>query len=92
MNKPQNVLVIGAGGREHALAWKISQSPDLGKLYVAPGNGGTANIATNVAIGAGDIPALLEFAKSHDIGLTVVGPDDTLAAGITDGRIPSRRI
>src|SRR5690348_12498970 len=80
----QNVLVIGGGGREHALAWKISLSPQLGKLFVAPGNGGTASIATNVDVAAGDIPALVEFAKSHDIHLTVVGPDDTLAAGAVD--------
>jgi phosphoribosylamine--glycine ligase len=84
MNKPQNVLVIGTGGREHALAWKISRSPNIGKIYIAPGNAGTAEIAENIAIGAGDVPALLEFARTHDIALTVVGPDDTLAAGIVD--------
>jgi phosphoribosylamine---glycine ligase len=80
----QNVLVIGSGGREHALAWKIAQSPDLGNLYVAPGNGGTSGIATNVPIKSGDIQGLLDFAQQHDIHLTVVGPDDTLALGVVD--------
>ena len=80
----QDVLVIGSGGREHALAWKLAQSPHLGKLYVAPGNGGTARLAENVPIPAGNIDALVEFAKSHHIHLTVVGPDDALAAGIVD--------
>jgi phosphoribosylamine--glycine ligase len=80
----QNILVIGSGGREHALAWKIAQSPQLAQLYVAPGNGGTAGIATNVPIPASDIDGLLEFARANDIHLTVVGPDDTLAAGIVD--------
>ena len=80
----QNVLIIGSGGREHALAWKIAQSPRLGTLYVAPGNGGTPAVAENVAIPASDVPALVNFAKSHDIHLTVVGPDDAFAAGIVD--------
>jgi phosphoribosylamine--glycine ligase len=80
----QNVLVIGSGGREHALAWKIAQSPDIGSLYVAPGNAGTAAIAENVPLKVTDIDGLLEFAKSHDIHLTVVGPDDVLAAGLVD--------
>ena len=83
MNK-QNVLIIGGGGREHALAWKIAQSPRLGRLYVAPGNGGTHTIATNVAISAGDVSALLDFAINNNIGLTIVGPDDSLALGIVD--------
>lgn len=78
------ILVIGSGGREHALAWKLSQSPRVTKIYCAPGNAGTAALGENVAIGAGDIPALLEFAKRESIGLTVVGPDDTLAAGISE--------
>jgi len=79
-----NVLVVGSGGREHALAWKIKQSPRIGKLYVAPGNGGTREIAENVPIKAMDINALVQFAKTHDISLTVVGPDDPLAAGVVD--------
>lgn len=80
----QNVLIIGSGGREHALAWKLAQSPNLDKLYVAPGNAGTAAIATNVPLGVTDQTGLLAFAKEHDIHLTVVGPDDVLAAGMVD--------
>ena len=78
------VLIIGSGGREHALAWKLAQSPRVAKLYCAPGNAGTAMLGENVAIGAGDIPALANFAKREAVGLTVVGPDDSLAAGIVD--------
>ena len=79
-----NVLIVGSGGREHALAWKIARSTRAGKIFCAPGNAGTAALGENVAIPADDIPALLAFAKSRDIGLTVVGPDDSLAAGIAD--------
>lgn len=79
-----NVLVIGSGGREHALAWKLSQSKRIGSLYVAPGNGGTRHIAKNVPIATMSILALSDFAASNNIGLTVVGPDDPLAAGIVD--------
>jgi phosphoribosylamine--glycine ligase len=79
-----NVLVVGSGGREHALAWKIARSARAGKIFCAPGNAGTATLGENVAIPADDIPSLVAFAKSHDIGLTVVGPDDSLAAGIAD--------
>src|SRR6266403_2160384 len=84
MNTLQNVLVIGSGGREHALAWKLSQSPRIGKLYVAPGNGGTAAVATNVPIKATDISGMVGFAKAHNIDFTVVGPDDILAIGMVD--------
>jgi phosphoribosylamine--glycine ligase len=79
-----DVLIVGSGGREHALAWKLKQSPRIGKLYVAPGNGGTASIAENVAIDVMDFSALTKFAEEKKIGLTVVGPDDPLAAGIVD--------
>ena len=79
-----DVLIIGSGGREHALAWKLAQSPRLGKLYVAPGNAGTAAIAENVPIPVTDIAALRDFAAGKGIGLTVVGPDDVLAAGLVD--------
>lgn len=79
-----NVLVVGSGGREHALAWKIAQSPRVGKIYVAPGNGGTENIAENVDIATTDIPTLIKFASEKQIGLTVVGPEAPLAAGIVD--------
>ena len=78
------VLIIGSGGREHALAWKLAQSPRVSKVYCAPGNAGTAQLGENVALGAEDIPALVRYAKREAIGLTVVGPDDALAAGIVD--------
>lgn len=79
-----NVLVIGSGGREHALVWKLAQSPHIGKLFVAPGNGGTRQVAENVPIEATDIDGLLQFALKNEIGLTVVGPDDSLALGVVD--------
>ena len=78
------VLIIGSGGREHALAWKLAQSPRVTKVYSAPGNAGTARLGENVDIGVEEIPALAAFAKRENIGLTVVGPDDALAAGIVD--------
>lgn len=81
---PQKVLIIGGGGREHALAWKIAQSPKVRKIYVAPGNGGTAAIAENVSIAVTDIEKLARFAKEKKIDLTVVGPDEPLALGIVD--------
>ncbi|MBL8507491.1 MAG: phosphoribosylamine--glycine ligase, partial [Chitinimonas sp.] len=79
-----NVLVIGSGGREHALAWKIAQSSRVSKVFVAPGNPGTAREAglTNVAITS--IPELVAFAQSENVGLTVVGPEAPLAAGVVD--------
>jgi len=79
-----NVLIIGNGGREHALAWKISASPLVEKVYVAPGNGGTALEAENVDISPTDFPRLIRFAKEKEIGLTVVGPEAPLVAGIVD--------
>ena len=79
-----NVLIIGSGGREHALAWKLAQSPRIGKLYVAPGNGGTRQVAENIPIEATDIDGLVKFAEKNEIGLTVVGPDDPLALGVVD--------
>src|SRR3972149_11714889 len=78
------VLVIGNGGREHALAWKIAQSPRVDRVFVAPGNAGTAADAENVAIPATDVSKLLEFARQNAIDLTVVGPEATLAAGLVD--------
>jgi len=78
------VLVIGAGGREHALAWKIAQSPLVKKVYCAPGNAGTANVAENVDIPAENINALRQFAMMKGIGLTVVGPEQPLVKGIVD--------
>lgn len=78
------VLVVGKGGREHALAWKLSLSPRAKAIFCAPGNPGTAAIATNVPIASDDIKGLVEFAKAEKIGLTVVGPEDSLALGIVD--------
>jgi len=78
------VLIIGSGGREHALAWKISQSSHVKKLYCAPGNGGTSSIAKNISIKDSDIKGLLEFALKEKIDLTVVGPELPLVLGIVD--------
>ncbi len=79
-----NILVVGNGGREHALAWKIAQSPRADRVFVAPGNAGTAADAENVDIPATDIEQLVKFAKENDVSLTVVGPEAPLCAGITD--------
>lgn len=78
------ILVLGSGGREHALVWKLRQSPRNPALYCAPGNAGTGQLATNVPIKITEQQKLVEFAKSEGIDLTVVGPDDALAAGIVD--------
>ena len=78
------VLVIGSGGREHALVWKLSQSPEVTKLFCAPGNGGIGDLAELIDVGAEDVEALAEFAESKDIDLTIVGPEGTLAKGIVD--------
>jgi phosphoribosylamine---glycine ligase len=78
------VLVIGSGGREHALVWKLAQSPMLSRLYCAPGNAGTAEQAENIPIDAADISALGAFARKHAIDFTVVGPELPLALGIVD--------
>jgi len=87
-----NILIVGAGGREHALAWKISQSPLLGKLYIAPGNGGTALHGTNVAINDNDIDGIVTFARDNEIGLVVAGPELPLVLGLKEAldavRIP----
>jgi len=78
------VLVIGGGGREHALAWKLSQSPKVQAVYVAPGNGGTARDKDLQNIAITDVRALREWAQAERIGLTVVGPEAPLAAGVVD--------
>ena len=78
------VLVVGSGGREHALTWKLAQSPHLDALYCAPGNPGTRTLARNVAIAADDVATLRRFAREEQIDLTVVGPEAPLALGITD--------
>lgn len=76
-----NVLVIGKGGREHALVWKLAQSPLVDKVYCAPGNAGTASDGFNVPIEVADVDGLIKFAKKSNIGLTVIGPEDPLARG-----------
>lgn len=78
------VLVVGGGGREHALVWKLAQSPRVEKIYAAPGNAGIAQLAECVPISSGDIEGLLGFAKEQGIGLTFVGPEDALMKGIVD--------
>jgi phosphoribosylamine--glycine ligase len=78
------MLVVGSGGREHALVWKLSQSPEVTKLFCAPGNGGIGELADLIDVGAEDVEALAEFAESKDIDLTIVGPENTLAKGIAD--------
>ena len=79
-----NILLLGSGGRENALAWKIAQSPRVENLYIAPGNAGTARIGRNIALSATDFPALKEFAIGHDIDMVVVGPEDPLVKGVYD--------
>lgn len=79
-----NLLIVGGGGREHALAWKLGQSPRVDRVFVAPGNAGTFAEAENVDIGDSDVPGLVEFAKQNQVGLTVVGPEAPLAAGLVD--------
>ncbi len=78
------ILVVGSGGREHALVWKLRQSPHTERIFCAPGNAGTAEIGENVTIPASELEALVRFAKENRVDLTVIGPDDPLAAGIVD--------
>ncbi|MEE8206655.1 MAG: phosphoribosylamine--glycine ligase [Nitrospinaceae bacterium] len=78
------ILIIGGGGREHALAWKIAQSPKVTTLFCAPGNPGTAQVATNIDLAADDLDGLLQFALEQSIDLTVVGPEQPLVLGLTD--------
>ena len=79
-----NVLILGSGGREHAFSWKIAQSKKLSKLFIAPGNAGTAQIGTNVAIAADNFPAIKELILKENISLVVVGPEDPLVKGVHD--------
>jgi len=79
-----DVLLIGSGGREHAIAWRLKQSKQLDKLYIAPGNAGTAQCGQNVEIKDTDIPALVGFAREKRVGLVIVGPEEPLAKGIVD--------
>jgi len=84
MNKKLKILIVGGGGREHAVGWKVKQSNRAGGLFFAPGNAGTIQIGTNVNIKATDISKLLDFAKKEKIDLTLALPDDPLALGIVD--------
>ncbi len=79
-----NILILGSGGREHAFAWKLSQSPKLSKLFVAPGNAGTAEIASNIPIGVNDFDAIKKVVLTEHIDLVLVGPEDPLVNGIHD--------
>ncbi|MGI6247143.1 MAG: phosphoribosylamine--glycine ligase [Pseudochelatococcus sp.] len=79
-----NILLLGSGGREHALAWAIARSPLTGRLFIAPGNPGTAQVGANVALDIADHAAVVAFARENDIGLVVVGPEAPLVAGIVD--------
>jgi len=79
-----NILLLGSGGREHALAWKIAQSEKCGRLFIAPGNAGTGNVGENVAIGVNEFDKLKDFAVEKGIGMVVVGPEDPLVRGIYD--------
>jgi phosphoribosylamine--glycine ligase len=79
-----NILVVGSGGREHALVWKLAQSPLADRIFVAPGNAGTTRSAENVDISPTDIPRLIKFAQQNNVGLTVVGPEAPLTLGIVD--------
>lgn len=84
MQGKQKILIIGSGGREHAIGWKVAQSKNTEKIFFAPGNAGTEKLGINVDIKATDVSALLEFAKKENIGLTLALPDDPLALGIVD--------
>ena len=79
-----NILLLGSGGREHALAWKIAQSPKVDKLYIAPGNAGTKEVGENVNIAVCDFDAIAEFVLANDVKMVVVGPEDPLVKGIYD--------
>lgn len=79
-----NILLLGSGGREHAIAWKIAQSPKVDKLFIAPGNAGTALVGTNVDIKADDFAAIKDFALANQVNMVVVGPEDPLVKGVYD--------
>jgi len=79
-----NVLILGGGGREHALAMALAKSPSLSRLFVAPGNPGCAAVAENVALPIDDHAAIVDFCRARKIGLVVVGPEAPLVAGVVD--------
>lgn len=80
----QRILVVGSGGREHAMVWSLGRSPQVDEVFVAPGNAGTAQLATNVPVAADDLPGLLALAREKGVSLTLVGPEAPLAAGVVD--------
>ena len=82
--KRMRILLLGSGGREHALAWKISQSPKVEKLYIAPGNAGTSEVGENVSLSATDFEGIKAFVLEHDVNMVVVGPEDPLVKGVYD--------
>ncbi len=79
-----NILILGSGGREHALAWKVKQSPKCDKIYIAPGNGGTSALGTNLDIDSNNFKKVAEAIKEHKIDMLIVGPEDLLVNGIVD--------
>ena len=79
-----NVLVLGSGGREHALSWKLAQSSQMEKLYIAPGNAGTATVGENIELDPMDFRGIAEFVQANDVGIVLVGPEQPLVAGIKD--------
>jgi len=79
-----NILILGSGGREHAIAWKLAQSPKLSNLFIAPGNAGTASVGTNISVGVNDFDKIKEIVLSKDIDMVIVGPEDPLVNGIHD--------
>ncbi len=79
-----NILLLGSGGREHALAWKMAQSPALNKLFIAPGNPGTATLGTNIPVSADDFPAIKKLVLENAVNMVVVGPEDPLVKGVVD--------
>ncbi|MDO6818174.1 phosphoribosylamine--glycine ligase [Zobellia sp. 1_MG-2023] len=79
-----NILILGAGGREHTLAWKLKQSPKLDKLYVAPGNAGTSEISTNIPVGVNDFEGIKKAVLANDVNIVIVGPEDPLVNGVHD--------
>ena len=87
MSFTMNVLILGSGGREHALAWKIAQSPMLKKLFIAPGNAGTLQHGENVDLDAGNFSQIREFVLANDVSMLVVGPE----GGLTDAEIDEAR-
>ena len=84
MSDQLNVLLLGSGGREAAIAWKLSQSPMLGKLFIAPGNAGTTACGTNIAIKPTDFDAVAKAVKEHDIDLVIAGNEDPLVKGLRE--------